>query len=59
MVIPTKIDLNNNVDLKNVVLPFIHDLDGNVYINEEFCSDLKSAGAIDIWYDTTAPFGRY
>ncbi len=38
---------------------FIFDKDKVLYININFINDLKSAGAKDIWYDTTAPYGRY
>ena len=41
------------------VFAFVYDLNGGLYINERFVSDLKSAGCVDVWYDTTAPFGRY
>ncbi|GLR73178.1 hypothetical protein [Aliivibrio sifiae] len=38
---------------------FIYDKNRVLYISEKFISDLKKAGCVDIWYDTTAPYGRY
>ena len=38
---------------------FIYDKNRTLYISEDFINDLKKADCIDIWYDTTAPFGRY
>ena len=38
---------------------FIYDKNRILYISEDFINDLKKAGCIDIWYDTTAPHGRY
>ena len=33
--------------------------DHHVYLNMDFINQLKLAGAVDVWYDTIAPFGRY
>lgn len=38
---------------------FVFDSNGELYISEKFVQDLKLAGCIDVWFDTTAPFGRY
>jgi hypothetical protein len=38
---------------------FIYDQDKNLYISEKFVCDLKSAGCVDVWFNTTAPYGRY
>ncbi|MGR5286337.1 hypothetical protein ACP3V5_13520 [Vibrio maritimus] len=38
---------------------FIYDQDKNLYISEKFVFDLKSAGCVDVWFNTTAPYGRY
>ncbi|MGR5096720.1 hypothetical protein ACPV5O_25930 [Vibrio maritimus] len=38
---------------------FIYDQEKNLYISEQFVRDLKSAGCIDVWFNTTAPYGRY
>ncbi|GIU23510.1 hypothetical protein L2719_05315 [Shewanella schlegeliana] len=38
---------------------FVYDTNHALYISEDFIKDLKSAGCINIWYNTTAPFGRY
>jgi hypothetical protein len=38
---------------------FIFDSNKELYINTHFIEELKSVGAVDVWYDTTAPYGRY
>ncbi|ARC91742.1 hypothetical protein B6A42_05955 [Vibrio coralliilyticus] len=38
---------------------FVFDDSNELYISEKFVHDLKSAGCVDIWYDTTAPHSRY
>ncbi|CAV26825.1 hypothetical protein [Vibrio atlanticus] len=38
---------------------FVFNENNELHINEEFVKDLKSAGCVDVWYDTTAPYGRY
>ncbi len=51
-----KIDID---DPDQDYLPLVQGIDGEVYINEKFVDALKDAGAKDIWYNTTAPYGRY
>ncbi|HHF2860101.1 TPA: hypothetical protein ACPJZ5_000485 [Vibrio diabolicus] len=38
---------------------FVFNENNELYISENFVKDLKSAGCVDVWYDTTAPYGRY
>ncbi|MCR9318133.1 hypothetical protein NB659_11955, partial [Vibrio alginolyticus] len=38
---------------------FVFNENNELYISDNFVKDLKSAGCVDVWYDTTAPFGRY
>ncbi|PTP40645.1 hypothetical protein [Vibrio splendidus] len=38
---------------------FVFNEKNELYISEIFVKDLKSAGCVDVWYDTTAPYGRY
>ncbi|MDR8522230.1 hypothetical protein [Shewanella fidelis] len=38
---------------------FAYDSNHVLHINQDFIKDLKSAGCSNIWYNTTAPFGRY
>ena len=38
---------------------FVFDKNNDLFISEKFIADLKSAGCVNVWYDTTAPFGRY
>ncbi|EJX2555300.1 MULTISPECIES: hypothetical protein [Vibrio] len=38
---------------------FVFNENSELYISENFVKDLKSAGCVDVWYDTTAPYGRY
>ncbi|WP_261886076.1 hypothetical protein [Vibrio pomeroyi] len=38
---------------------FAFNENNELYISEDFVKDLKSAGCVDVWYDTTAPYGRY
>ncbi|ABV88991.1 hypothetical protein [Shewanella pealeana] len=38
---------------------FVYDSNNTLYISEDFIKELKSAGCNNVWYNTTAPFGRY
>lgn len=38
---------------------FVFNENNELCISENFVKDLKSAGCVDVWYDTTAPYGRY
>ncbi|WP_191117902.1 hypothetical protein [Vibrio campbellii] len=38
---------------------FVFNENNELYISENLVKDLKSAGCVDVWYDTTAPYGRY
>ena len=45
-----------NVEEENA---FVYDSNNTLYISEDFIKDLKSSGCSNVWYNTTAPFGRY
>ena len=47
---------NLNVEEK---FAFAFDDSNELYISEKFAQDLKSAGCVDVWYETTAPYSRY
>lgn len=38
---------------------FVFNENNELCISENFVKDLKSAGCVDVWYDSTAPYGRY
>ncbi|WP_299022735.1 hypothetical protein [uncultured Photobacterium sp.] len=49
----------NVIEIGDSDIPFVFDKTKKLYINIDFLNALKKAGAKDVWFDTTAPYGRY